>query len=59
MNHNSIGTFSNSAQIWDPKNVYMNKILQKNWSCTIKHRYLFLIFTAVSTVFYFTIPVLL
>jgi len=37
MNHNSIGTFSGSAQIWGPKNVFMNKILQKKWSYTIKH----------------------
>ena len=37
MNHISIGTLSSSAQIWDPKNVYMNKILQKKWSCIIKH----------------------
>ena len=37
MNHISIGTLSGSAQIWDPKNVYMNKMLQKKWSCIIKH----------------------
>jgi hypothetical protein len=43
MNHNSIGTLSSNAQIWDPKNVYMNKILQKNstssvifYSCKIR-----------------------
>ena len=36
MNHISIGTLSSNAQIWDPKNVYMNKILRKKWICIIK-----------------------
>jgi len=35
--HISVGKLSSSAQIWDPKIVYMNTILQKNWSCIIKH----------------------
>ena len=37
MNHISIGTLSSSAQIWDPKNVSKNKILQMKWGL-IKHR---------------------
>jgi len=37
MYHISIGTLSSSAHIWDPKNVYMNKILQKKWSYILKH----------------------
>ena len=40
MNHNSIGTLSSSAQIWDPKNVYTNKILQKNNSSVIFYVYM-------------------
>jgi len=32
MNHNSIGALSSSVQIWDPKNIYVNKILQKKHS---------------------------
>jgi len=37
MYHVSIGTLGSSAQIWDPKNVYIDKILQKKWSYIIKH----------------------
>ena len=37
MNHISYVTLRPSAQIWDPKNIYMNEILQKKWSCIIKH----------------------
>jgi len=37
MKHISIGTLSSGAHIWDPKNVYMNEILQKKWSCVMKH----------------------
>jgi len=37
MYHINIGALSSSAHIWDPKNVYMNKILQKEWSYIITH----------------------
>jgi len=37
MKHINIGSLSSNAQIWDPKNVYVNKILQEKWSCIIKH----------------------
>jgi len=29
MNHISIGTLSGTARIWDLKNIYIDKILQK------------------------------
>jgi len=35
MNYNNIPTLNSSAQIWDPKNVYMNKILQNKCSSVI------------------------
>jgi len=37
MNHISIGTLSGTARIWDLKNIYIDKILQKKWSYVIKH----------------------